>query len=434
MGDLAIRVESLSKRYRIGRAETKHDTFVGTMLAWAKTPLENFRRLRRLSHFEAEEADDIIWALKDVSFEVEHGEVIGIIGHNGAGKSTLLKILSRITDPTGGRAIINGRVSSLLEVGTGFHPELTGRENVYLNGTVLGMTKAEVDLKFDEIVDFSGVEKYIDTPVKWYSSGMKVRLAFSVAAHLEPEVLMIDEVLAVGDVAFQKKCLGKMDDVARGGRTVLFVSHNMGMVRSLCDRSILLENGFITMDGETSTALTHYLAQGGEGGLGGGEVVWSEEQAPGRDEFRLRAVRLTDQAGVVRDTFQADQAIQVEIEYEVKQPMRGMRFVLTLMTQEGEVAFASTDHLGHEEHDLGLSRALCTIPPALLNRRVYRLKLHAGIPGVKQLLKPMEVLSFDVIGAAQHGSYYPEQWPGVVAPSLMWSTEALSRTSQRLVL
>ncbi len=235
MSDIAIRVENLSKRYRIGLKEEMHDTFAASMMDFVRRPLENLRRLRRLSQFKenGHEPEDIIWALKDVSFEVKRGEVVGLIGRNGAGKSTLLKILSNITYPTSGRVQMHGRVSSLLEVGTGFHPELTGRENIYLNGTILGMTKAEIDRKLDEILDFAGVEEFIDTPVKRYSSGMKVRLAFSVAAHLEPEILVVDEVLAVGDAEFQNKCLGKMGEVAKGGRTVLFVSHNMGAIRSL---------------------------------------------------------------------------------------------------------------------------------------------------------------------------------------------------------
>ena len=252
MNDLAIRAEGLGKRYRIGLKEQPHDTLFGALGAWLKAPLKNYRALQKLSRFgEHEEADDIIWALRDLSLEVEQGEVVGVIGRNGAGKSTLLKILSRITEPTTGWADIHGRVSSLLEVGTGFHSELTGRENVYLNGTVLGMSKKEVDRKFDEIVDFAEIEKFIDTPIKRYSSGMKVRLAFAVAAHLEPEILLIDEVLAVGDTAFQKKCLGRMGRVAREGRTVLFVSHDMSAITRLCPRAILLEHGTLVGDGRT---------------------------------------------------------------------------------------------------------------------------------------------------------------------------------------
>jgi len=255
----AITVENLSKAYRIGVKEEIPDTLTGALTNLARAPFKNFGKLKNLSTIQDNElGDDVLWALRDVSFEIEEGEVVGIIGRNGAGKSTLLKILSRITEPTSGRATIRGRVSSLLEVGTGFHPELTGRENVYMNGTILGMTKREIDRKFDEIVDFSGVEKFLDTPSKRYSSGMQVRLAFAVAAHLEPEILIIDEVLAVGDAEFQKKCLGKMQDVAEGGRTVLFVSHNMAAVESLCRRAIEIRRGQCAYDGTPATTISHY--------------------------------------------------------------------------------------------------------------------------------------------------------------------------------
>ena len=282
-----LTVENISKAYRIGEKEEIPDTFIGALKGIATAPLRNFHRLRRLNTFGTTAVTDpdnsqpatrnshaqvsplaarhsplptdTLWALRDVSFDVNEGDVVGIIGRNGAGKSTLLKILSRITEPTSGRVVIRGRVSSLLEVGTGFHPELTGRENIYMNGTILGMKKKEIDRKFDEIVDFSGVEKFLDTPVKRYSSGMQVRLAFAVAAHLEPEILIIDEVLAVGDAEFQKKCLGKMQDVASEGRTVLFVSHNMAAVQSLCSRGISLAQGCVAVDASASTSIDRYL-------------------------------------------------------------------------------------------------------------------------------------------------------------------------------
>jgi len=241
MFDVAIKVENISKRYRIGLKEELHDSLVGKVTSILKSPFSNMTQLKKLSHFEnSKSQEDIIWALKDVSFEVKRGEVLGIIGANGAGKSTLLKILAQITEPTSGQIQINGRIASLLEVGTGFHPEQTGRENIYLNGTILGMTKKEIDRKLDEIIDFSGVEKFIDTAVKKYSSGMGVRLAFSVAAHLDPEILLIDEVLAVGDAGFQKKCLGKMEEIATQGRTIIYVSHNMASILSLLTIPIVL--------------------------------------------------------------------------------------------------------------------------------------------------------------------------------------------------
>lgn len=255
---IVIKVDQLSKRYRIGLKEQRHDTFAQQILATLKAPIQNFRQLRSMSKFGADD-ESIFWALKDINFEVQQGEVLGIIGHNGAGKSTLLKILSKITEPTAGEVRIKGRIAALLEVGTGFHQDLTGRENIYMNGTILGMTRREIDAKLDEIVDFSGVEKYIDTPVKFYSSGMKVRLGFAVAAHLEPEILLIDEVLAVGDAAFQKKCLGKMEDISQNnGRTLLFVSHNMAAIQSICQKAIVLKNGFVVHEGDIISGVNAY--------------------------------------------------------------------------------------------------------------------------------------------------------------------------------
>ena len=257
-----IKINNLSKCYRIGTKEKGYKTFREVIIDGFSAPFRNLKQLQRLTKFNNRGDDarnnDIFWALKDISFEIGEGEVLGIIGKNGAGKSTLLKILSRITEPTSGVIEINGRVSSLLEVGTGFHPELTGRENIFLNGAILGMRKKEIEEKFDEIVNFAEIEKFLDTPVKRYSSGMYVRLAFAVAAHLEPEVLLVDEVLAVGDIAFQKKCLGKMEDVAKGGRTVLFVSHNMGAIRSLCNNAIWLDNGRIIKKGTTDEVIKDY--------------------------------------------------------------------------------------------------------------------------------------------------------------------------------
>lgn len=255
-----IKVSHISKRYRLGLKEKQAETLIGQLSNIIKSPYENYKRLRQLSKFGEEADESVFWALKDINFEVQEGEVLGIIGKNGAGKSTLLKILSQITEPTSGKIEIHGKVASLLEVGTGFHPELSGRENIYMNGTILGMTKREIDKKLDEIIDFSGVEKFIDTPVKFYSSGMKVRLGFSVAAHLDPEILIIDEVLAVGDYEFQKKCLGKMEDVSKNqGRTVLFVSHNLDAVSTLCKKVLVLKNGNINFEGSCSAGIVNYL-------------------------------------------------------------------------------------------------------------------------------------------------------------------------------
>jgi ABC-type polysaccharide/polyol phosphate transport system ATPase subunit len=260
MSNVAIRIEELGKKYHIGGKQKRYNRLGDQIAAAVSAPFRRAGNLLRGQHGGASDLDQEFWALKDISFEIKHGEIIGIIGHNGAGKSTLLKILSQITEPTTGYADVFGRVGSLLEVGTGFHPELTGRENVYLNGSILGMHRAEIDRKFDAIVDFASVEQFIDTPVKHYSSGMYVRLAFAVAAHLEPEILLIDEVLAVGDVAFQKKSLGKMEEVAHQGRTVIFVSHNMNALQRLCPTSILLDHGKLTNQGETSQVVEQYLS------------------------------------------------------------------------------------------------------------------------------------------------------------------------------
>jgi lipopolysaccharide transport system ATP-binding protein len=266
MSETALELERIGKQYHIGRRQSGHRSTQDVLKDALLSPFRRTMRLLEGRAAGAADLDETFWALKDVSFEVKHGEIVGIIGRNGAGKSTLLKILSRITEPTEGRGEIHGRVGSLLEVGTGFHPELSGRENLFLNGAILGMRKAEIERKFDEIVTFAEIDRFIDTPVKHYSSGMYVRLAFAVAAHLEPEILLVDEVLAVGDAAFQNKCLGKMSEVSRAGRTVVFISHNMAAVENLCDRGILLENGRLTFSGDMKQTVEHYLQGSAVGG------------------------------------------------------------------------------------------------------------------------------------------------------------------------
>ncbi|MGE0375668.1 MAG: ABC transporter ATP-binding protein [Planctomycetaceae bacterium] len=314
MSQPAITVENLSKAYRIGLKEEIPDTLLSAATSVLRAPLKNLKRLRSLDTYSTNgDAEDIVWALKDVSFEVQEGEVLGVIGRNGAGKSTLLKILSRITKPTSGRAIIRGRVSSLLEVGTGFHPELSGRENVYMNGTILGMTKREIDRKFDEIVDFSGVEKFLDTPIKRYSSGMKVRLAFAVAAHLEPEILIIDEVLAVGDAEFQSKCLGKMQDVAGSGRTVLFVSHNMAAVQSLCESGLMLKHGCSEFVGDAAEAVRLYSESSAEHHCG----VMRLDPHPRRrngSQALLKEIRILDDTRRLRSTIGSGEGLVFELD------------------------------------------------------------------------------------------------------------------------
>ena len=346
----AIKVENLSKIYRIGIKDNIHEHLGNVILDFIKSPVKNYHKYRSLYRFEDVDFDhvenknnnsDFIWALRDISFQVKEGEVIGIIGANGAGKSTLLKVLSQITEPTRGLAKIKGKTSSLLEVGTGFHQELTGRENIYLNGTILGMTKKEVDAKFDAIVDFSGVEKYIDTPVKRYSSGMGVRLAFSVAAHLEPDILFIDEVLAVGDFDFQKKCLNKMEDVGQQGRTVLFVSHNMQAITRLCSRAILLENGQIKADGPSSKVVAKYMTS--DTGVTSERKWNNSSKAPGKDIARLRAIRVKDENDAVLQYFDIRKPVIIEMEYEVLKSGYLLMPHHNLFNEEGVWVFTTHD-------------------------------------------------------------------------------------------
>jgi lipopolysaccharide transport system ATP-binding protein len=307
MSDVAIRVENLSKLYRIGGPQARYQTLRDTVMDVAAAPIQRLRRLGQPTP-----PKETIWALKDVFFEVKHGEVLGIIGRNGAGKTTLLRILSRITEPTEGQAEIHGRVGSLLEVGTGFHPELTGRENIYLNGAILGMKRAEIERKFDEIVQFAEIEKFLDTPVKRYSSGMYVRLAFAVAAHLEPEILLVDEVLAVGDAAFQKKCLGKMGDVAYEGRTVLFVSHNMAAIEGLCRKAFMLDQGRLATTGDAHEVVEAYLsslpAQAGE-------PLSRREDRQGNGRLRFTEIMLRSANGVPSDVVQCGEEWEISVHY-----------------------------------------------------------------------------------------------------------------------
>ncbi len=317
MGDIAIRLEKISKKFNIGRRQEGYKTLRDTLMETFLAPFRKAGKLLRGQASGAAELDETIWALNDISFEIKSGEIIGIIGRNGSGKSTLLKILSRITEPTSGYAEIRGRVGSLLEVGTGFHPELTGRENIYLNGAILGMRRAEIIKNFDEIVAFAEVEKFIDTPVKHYSSGMYLRLAFAVAAHLEPEILIVDEVLAVGDARFQKKCLNKMEDVGQQGRTVLFVSHSMPAITRLCKRTILLDNGSVLKDGPSHHVVSLYL-NSGHGTTAARE--WPDsEKAPGAEIVLLRAVRVKTEDDQISDVIAIQQPVSIEFEYEVLQ-------------------------------------------------------------------------------------------------------------------
>lgn len=383
----AIKVDNISKCYRIGLKEKMHDSIGSAMLDFVKSPLNNYRKYRSLYKFNdvdlnagsksGAEPSDIIWALRDICFEIKRGEVLGIIGRNGAGKSTLLKILSKITEPTKGRAEICGKVSSLLEVGTGFHPELTGRENVYLNGAILGMKKKEIDCKFDEIVDFSGVEKFIDTPVKRYSSGMKVRLAFSVAAYLEPDILVVDEVLAVGDAEFQNKCLGKMQDITNKGRTVLFVSHNMGAVVQLCPLSIMLNKGRIVAKGPSKEVVEQYLSK-----------IFSPvnnldlRNAPVRSgDGRLRFVSAQLYAGNGNPTTVpvSGWPLNIVLGFESREILSRVRFILTIFNQMGvAVTHCNVESTGqHFRIRCGKGRIACRIPRLPLPLGQYKISAAA---------------------------------------------------------
>lgn len=368
----AISVENISKQYRIGTLEKRHDTLLQSALAWMRSPLANYRSLHRLSHFDAEDSPDIIWALRDVSFQIYPGEVAGIVGRNGAGKSTLLKVLSRITPPTSGRVVLNGRVSSLLEVGTGFHPELTGRENVYLNGTILGMSKAEVDRKFDEIVAFSEIEKFIDTPVKRYSSGMRVRLAFAVSAHLESEILLVDEVLAVGDAAFQQKCLDTMTGVADSGRTVLFVSHNMQAVQRLCTSALLIDGGRMAAQGNTAEIIRLYLQESFTEPL--------DEPLVLGDTICLRHIEVLQGDYRVGEYVDNSRALEIRIKYDLLKAVNNLHLGFDVFSRDGAHLYRTYDMDAIEPlRPEGSYESVYYLPAGALRTGFYYFELVVGV-------------------------------------------------------
>ena len=429
MSEPIIKVHSLSKRYRIGAREEGYKTFRETIVDGIMAPVRNLKRLNRLTKFNdstRQPSEDIIWALKDVTFTVKEGEVLGIIGKNGAGKTTLLKILSRITEPTKGFAEIHGRVSSLLEVGTGFHPELTGRENIFLNGAILGMRKSEIKEKFDEIVSFAEIEKFIDTPVKRYSSGMYVRLAFAIAAHLEPEILLVDEVLAVGDAEFQKKCLGKMDDVAKEGRTVLYVSHNMHSIMQLCEKTILLENGWVKMIDKTQNVVNEYLSSNKNLGA---EKIWDANNAPQTKEVRLKSVRVVNSNGRVSSTFMISEPIYIEVQFWVLGDIKGIILPNFLVYRGGGLLF-STFKVDLVDKDIynkrGLLRAICTIPANLLNDGEHYLTTII-IVDYRPIIKAEEIVHFTIQDDSSARGGFTGGWGGEVRPLLHWEIECLQR-------
>ena len=420
---IAIKVEGISKKYRIGTAPGK---FKYGMLRDQIAAIP-----RMLMGKGTTAAESYIWALRDVSFDLEEGHVLGIIGRNGAGKSTLLKVLSRVTEPTAGTVTVRGRVGSLLEVGTGFHPELTGRENIYLNGAILGMKRSEIERKFDEIVDFSEVEQFIDTPVKRYSSGMYLRLAFAVAAHLEPEILVVDEVLAVGDAEFQRKCLGKMNDVAAQGRTVLFVSHNMSAILRLTQEAIVMQKGQLVLRGSTNEAVDYYLASGQSQA---GERSWDASEVPASAApFMPVSLRLLDAKGKVADNIRSVEEITLEMKYQLTAPVTGLRVGFYLNTIRGEYVFTSFDvdesamYEKHSARQPGTYISRCTIPGDLLNEGKYIIGVNASSFGVKRYFMDENALGFSVDPSAAPGMQWAEQRQGPIRPRLKWTIETLEK-------
>lgn len=404
-----IEAENLSKKYVLGTRQPY-----------------SFREMLTGMFSRGDDQERVLWALRGVTFSVDEGETLGLIGHNGAGKSTLLKILSRITKPTGGRASISGRVGSLLEVGTGFHSELSGRENIYLNGAILGMKRAEIDRKFDEIVAFSEIETFLDTPVKHYSTGMYMRLAFSVAAHLDPEVLIVDEVLAVGDVGFQRKCLRKMRDVGESGRTVIFVSHDMQSITRLCRRAIWLKDGEIRSDGDAKHVVGEYLHEQSQTGA---EKSWDADDAPGNDVVRLRAVRVRDEHGSVTSSIDIRGAVSIEIEYEILQNGKVVVPGLQFNNEQGTCVFVSHDWNSgwrDRERPSGIYKSTAKVPGNFLSEGTLFITASAATYQPHTIhFTERDAVTFNVIdsplGDAARGDFAGPM-PGVVRPVLEWET------------
>ena len=411
---LAIQVNGLSKAYRIGLKDKKQETLVGTIMQAIKKPLRNFRNISNLKKFNSNKtSEDIFMALQDVSFAIQKGEVVGVIGKNGAGKSTLLKLLSRITYPSGGRIETFGKVASLLEVGTGFNPELTGRENVYLNGTILGLSKKEIDIRFDEIVKFSGIEQFIETPVKRYSSGMKVRLAFAVAAHLEPDILIIDEVLAVGDAEFQRKCIGKMQEISEGGgRTVLFVSHNMAAVKTLCTRGIVLKNGEIVFDGDQVSAINFYQSQLDDSG----DLDYTDkiDEAPGNDLVKVIRFKVKPLTGEIISI-----ASGISFELLIKNSDTGSNLDITfeLRNSEDVIVFHTGNFISsNEDSQSGFYQIQSSVPANVLNAGLYFFSIIVGRDQKTALYKGRDLISFEIINEVE--GKLLKLLPGVIRPDL----------------
>jgi lipopolysaccharide transport system ATP-binding protein len=421
MSSTAIKAEGLSKRYRIGaeqRSQHLREALTGALT-----------RPFKIGRARSDDSDEtILWALRDVSFEMSQGEVVGFVGRNGAGKSTLLKILARITEPTEGQAIIHGRVGSLLEVGTGFHNDLTGRENVLLNGAILGMKRAEIRRKFDEIVAFAEVERFIDTPVKYYSSGMYMRLAFAVAAHMDPEILLVDEALAVGDAAFQAKCVAKMEDVALSGRTVVFVTHNMASIRTMCDRVIWLNSGTVEAIGEPDEVISGYLQTS--------YTTWQDqrwedrEEAPGNDQVRLRSARVRPEDGPPEDRITISTPLEIEIEYWNLEEDAPLGMSIQLVNEHDVVVFDARpvlerDWQGHP-FPAGLFRDVCRIPAGLLNDGRHRVEVCFHHYKTHLIHREDDLLIFDVEDDIERRGDWWGKWQGTIRPHFPWRTELLA--------
>jgi len=423
MGNTALRTTNLGKQYRIGAKRERYYSLRDAIVSAVKSPLSRLRRLR------GDPGGDggIFWALKEINLEVSKGEAVGIVGLNGAGKSTLLKLLSRVTTPTTGQAELFGRVGSLLEVGTGFHPELTGRENIYLNGCILGMRKAEIDRKFDEIVDFSEVERFLDTPVKHYSSGMYVRLAFSVAAHLDCEILLMDEVLAVGDQAFQKRCLGKMGKVRDEGKTVLFVSHNMTAVQALCERVVLLRSGEAVEDGPAGKVVSSYLSKAVPQL---GERVWEDDEtAPGNDEIKLRRVAVMYEQSPESCLITTLTPFVMEFEYRNLKPSTRLNLSLVVFNEQGTIIFVTAPEREPAWHGrpfpTGLFKSVCYVPGDLLNTGLHRVTLLVVKNQREVIYTHEDILTFEVVDEPENRKDWRGEWLGAVRPYLEWKTEFL---------
>jgi lipopolysaccharide transport system ATP-binding protein len=421
VSDIAIKVENIGKKYLIRHEKQEsYRTFQDVLVQKGKqfvTALNPFGHISR-----EDETFEEFWALQDVNFEINKGDKVGIIGRNGAGKSTLLKVLSRITEPTTGKIHINGRIASLLEVGTGFHPELTGRENIYLNGAILGMSRAEIKSKFDEIVAFAEVEKFLDTPVKRYSSGMYVRLAFSVAAHLEPEILVVDEVLAVGDIEFQKKCLGKMQDVSEDGRTILFVSHNMGAIVKLCNKGIYLESGTMNYMGDIQKTVSRYQDRTRATTE---EISKQIAAVPKNDAMQFLNITL-EQNGMTTSSLENGSEARITIEYLLKQDLRNFHIYFRLLTAEGGIVF-ETLHEGQEADEYiqpeGHYKSAAVLPKDFFNEGNYTIEVYAAIHRVQLFTKePIKIPIHYFRTGVVNKKYMEYRSPGMILPNIEWST------------